>query len=238
VRAKRKDKAGAVGGIEPKDADWLKKWDEFNIFIAKRIGQTAREKLAWAVHAVQQRPGDLLPGDWDSLRTELAGFVTQRLVDQFHSSIAMWSEDEGFDRPSQEEAKAMLTKMGAMIEAAIKRQPVPIAKVGGTLVLVSSGFAGKEPTWHRSWGGVNFGWPDRAALALGDLIEKEGSLLKECPAPAIRAKEGETCGEWFVATRPRQEYCSGTCQSRASTRANRAGTETPAAKQRKARKEG
>ena len=87
----------------------------------------------------------------------------------------------------------------------------------------------------RRWDGVEFGWPGRAAQTLGDLIEKEGSFLKECPAPLPR--DEEACGVWFVAKRPKQEYCSATCQSRASTRAARAGTETPAEKRRKSGKE-
>ena len=92
-----------------------------------------------------------------------------------------------------------------------------------------------ESGWMRRWDGVEFGWPGRAAQTLGDLIEKEGSFLKECPAPLPR--DEEACGVWFVAKRPKQEYCSATCQSRASTRAARAGTETPAEKRRKSGKE-
>src|SRR5262249_30742510 len=66
-------------------------------------------------------------------------------------------------------------------------------------------------------------WSTRVLRSIGRRLEAHGHLLKECPAPGVRAKAGETCGAWFVAGRPNQNYCSGTCQSRAATRNFRAG---------------
>jgi hypothetical protein len=219
-------------------------FDEFYAFIAKRIGQTRREVLAWAVRAVQREPKDMTPGDWDNLRTELVGFLWWGggTIPDSTSSPTLGQQrlfdNKGLVRPSQEDAKAMLDRMGAMIAAVIKREHVPVMKMNGTLILrlASTYYGSSEPYWMQTWEGVRFDWPDRAALALGSLIEREGLLLKECPA--LLPRDEEICGTWFVATRPRQEYCSGTCQSRASTRAAREGTETPAEKRRKARKEG
>jgi hypothetical protein len=60
-------------------------------------------------------------------------------------------------------------------------------------------------------------------IVFGELvrqIQEYGHLIKKCPAQAIRAAKGETCGKWFLAKRPNQDYCSATCVSRKTTRAN------------------
>lgn len=217
--------------------------DEFFAIITKRMGTTRREVLAWAVREVQREPKDMTPGDWDNLRTELLGFVwwngggmTWASSSPRLGANTFWNGKE-LVRPSQEEAKAMLSRMGAMIAAVVKRQHVPVLRVNGTLILrLASIHHAPEPYWMQCWEDVKFDWPDRAALTLADLIEREGTLIKECPAPLPR--DEEICGKWFVATRPRMEYCSRACQSRASTRAAREGTETPAETRRKVRKEG
>jgi hypothetical protein len=86
--------------------------------------------------------------------------------------------------------------------------------------------------WNAAFLWFEQEWPDLAAIALDRLIGVHGHLVKECPAPAIRAKAEEICGRWFVAKRPNQDYCSSTCQSRASTRATRGGTQTAAVRRR------
>ena len=69
--------------------------------------------------------------------------------------------------------------------------------------------------------------PSRASVAalhqLAQEMEVAGHLLKACAAPPPRGKATERCGRWFVQRRPQQAYCSPQCQSRASTRAYRAG---------------
>lgn len=202
--------------------------------LERRIGRTERELLAWAVRAVQRNPKDMTLGDWDNLRSEVAVFclwpwrgTTMGEITEFAQVDPMNQAGE-IIRPTQIEAGHMRMRMKAMIEDAVKRKPVTVDTVEGTLMLLWSSVAAGS-RWYRSWYGVQFSWPDRVAHALAELIHKEGALLKECPAPAKRAKAGEICGEWFVAKRPNQDYCSPMCQSRASTRAKRAGTATPAA---------
>jgi hypothetical protein len=214
---------------------------EFLAFIQKRIGRTPRERLEWVVRVVQRKPKDMTPGDWDNLRSELTGFAQGNSVRELGDGTLLWLRKDGeLFRPSQEEAKEMLTRMGGMIESAVKRQRVTIGHVNATMVLHwcprYHTDKGIDPRWMRGWDGIEPDWADDAAIALGDLIEKEGTLLRECPAPLPR--DEEVCGVWFVAKRPKQEYCSATCQSRASTRAARAGTGTPAMQRRKAQKEG
>jgi hypothetical protein len=69
-------------------------------------------------------------------------------------------------------------------------------------------------------------WFVRAHRLLGLLIAKKGHLLRACPAPAPRSQPKASCGQWFLAKRPNQAYCSASCQSRATTRASREGTKT------------
>ena len=76
-------------------------------------------------------------------------------------------------------------------------------------------------------------WKHLARRALAYAIRDAGYLLKACPAPASRGEAGESCGTLFVANRPNQEYCSATCQTRASTRAARRGEETPVVRKRR-----
>lgn len=136
------------------------------------------------------------------------------------------------DTPTEADVKEIRTRFGWIIEQAVRRKQAPIRGIRAMVYL-----------W---WDGKRFrygedsdpGWADRAAQTLADLLEEHGHLLKECPALAPRAEAGETCGLWFVAKRPNQEYCSATCQSRASTRAAREGKDTAATLKRREEKEG
>jgi hypothetical protein len=213
---------------------------ELLTLVQKRVGTTPRERLAWAVRAVQRSRKEQTPGDWDNLCTELAEFASE---DGMIRSALDWGgaaeKRKEWGQPNREEALAMLTRMGEMIEATVRRQPVRVGTVHGTLFLyrINVRFENRPlAVWVPRWDGVKFDWTERAAHILGGLIRMTGSLLKECPAPLPR--DEEACGVWFVARRPKQEYCSATCQTRASTRAARAGTATPAEKRRKTEKEG
>ncbi len=206
-------------------------------FADQRIGVTPRDRLAWAVRIVQTPQRGMTPGDWENLRLELEAFALNiphmRGFDFYASGVSIRSS--GVGQPTQEEAKKTLERMGPMIEAAVKRDPVKIGPVKADLFLFweTDWPPNASPQWRARWANVEMSWPERAAHALAGLIGQAGHLLKECPAPAKRGGEGETCGNWFVAKRPNQDYCSATCQSRASTRAARAGTETPATQRRR-----
>jgi hypothetical protein len=193
-----------------------------------RIGFSPRSRLAWAVRAVQRPRKELTPGDWDNLRLELLGFIWPGNM----------PESAAHGPPSKEDAQEAVNRMGGIIEAAIKRQSVILSNIKDAVRVLR--WDPETFIYRVVWGGqADLTWGDAAAEQLGRLLERVGSLLKECPAPAVRGREGETCGTWFVAKRPNQDYCSGTCQSRASTRAKRAGTPTPAAlKRREEKKEG
>ena len=74
------------------------------------------------------------------------------------------------------------------------------------------------------------GWLGRARAYFLRTVLIGGHLLKICPAPTSRGKDGELCDTRFVASRPNQAYCSARCQTRAATRAYRSGDSTPVAK--------
>jgi len=208
--------------------------DSFDTFIETveltkgRIGRTRRDRLAWVVRKVQEDPRTMTPPDVENLRLELAVFVSARGLRPYGETGSISGKSGQVDQPTEAEARTMLERMGEMVQHAVNREPVPVAQVRGGLTLRWMDFEGKQ-WWQRDWSDFRtLSWEEQAAHAVAELLEREGHFLKECPAPAIRAKQGETCGLWFVANRPRQEYCSATCQSRASTRAARAGTQTPA----------
>jgi len=140
-------------------------------------------------------------------------------------------------RPDQDNARDILERMREVIARAVKREPVLLRETRSSETVGLVWFAERSTWVPTSSLGGSMNQADHAALALGDLLREAGALLKECPAPASRSKQGETCGVWFVAKRPNQEYCSAVCQSRASTRAKRSGTETPATIIRRAKQE-
>lgn len=204
--------------------------------ILPRIGTQPRERLAWLVRVVQRRPGELTAGDRENLRLELGSFI---YADGPFRGIGTVSFREG--RPvytnwlPEEKVEPILRRLGEMVGTAVQREPVLIAK----------GWRAAYLWWREEEGRYeetppgSLNWHERAARALANLLRDYGHLLRECPAPAVRAKDAEeTCGTWFVAARPDQEYCSPTCRSRAGARAFRAGTETAAMAKRNGRKEG
>ena len=64
MKAKKRGQRVKGGGLEG-----------FFEFILPRIGETKKERLAWVVRVVQREPRELIPGDWDNLRLELAAFA-------------------------------------------------------------------------------------------------------------------------------------------------------------------
>jgi hypothetical protein len=193
----------------------------------ERVGKSPRERLAWAVRAVQQPQKDLTPGDWSNLTAELTvfaygrGFTAMHAPQAYRDQLQALAEDlplppqkPGSDFPmSQQAAKAALDRMGEIIAAAVRHEMVVITR-GRVHAL---GWIPNFKKWLPLPGGLTFN--ERVAEALGHLLEQVGHLLKACPAPLPR--DTEMCNTWFVASRPRQRYCSSTCQSRVTTRASR-----------------
>ena len=210
---------------ELKDLFTLSGYQRFTDYVNSillRIGETPRERLEWAVRMVQKNPRTMMPGDWSNARQEIAVFVAVQPDGRIDC-------DKRIDVPSDAETRATLRAFGDAIKKVVLREPVPLASFTSKVELhwfpAHQRFIERERTETK--------WLTRAMRALGRLILDHGHLIKECPALAPRGKEGDKCGRWFVATRPRQEYCSTRCQTRASTRASREDTDTAATARRK-----
>ncbi len=135
---------------------------------------------------------------------------------------------EGIEQPSEHEAHEILRKFDSIIARVIHRESFPLAIYSACdHVRWDDRPAAQNGQRFRCYQDIQPGrnkgaeWETRALHVLGQLIDECGHLLKECPAPASRGTEGETCGKWFLASRPNQKFCSAQCQSRTTTRAAR-----------------
>jgi hypothetical protein len=186
-------------------------WKEWNT-ILDRVGRARSSRLRWVVERVQESRRGMTAGQHEDLRRELALFASD--------GGGTWDET-GLDVPRAEEVSEILAALEGIIAGAVKRERVSIARRVGELFLVWSESEERFRFWDDD---DDDSWELQAKHALARLLVDCGNLLKECPAPSPRAGEGTTCETWFVANRPRQVYCSATCQSRAATRAFRTRT--------------
>ncbi len=193
---------------------------------AERVGDTPRAHLEWALRQIESY--QLTPADRENQRLEIAAFVARRQVKPVWTGVLEGS-DEKVDAPTDKEVKQVLEGFRVMLTAAKERREVHIGQIKIRRVAQWAELPANKYVRYEIHDEVESDetWELRARVVLGRAIGKAGHLLKECPAPAPRGEPGDTCGTWFVAKRPNQEYCSATCQSRASTRAARTGTDTP-----------
>ncbi len=215
---------------------WRQHLRELEQFLS-RISREPRDRLAWVVTLVQRGTGAMTRGDRANLQGELAAFLSLGVMGLARESLrpgATWSKalrKISVVTPLPDDIPGILMQVKRMIGPVVKRQRILLEERTGPIELLwNTAFGRWYPCDNRK-----LNMADLAAHALTPLILDYGHLVKECPAPGVRAKSGETCGLWFVAKRPNQDYCSATCQSRASTRAKRAGTPTPAALKRRAK---
>jgi hypothetical protein len=173
----------------------------------KRIGNSDRERLAWAVQAAYEQP------------------LTSEGILEFENDAYWFAVLSGtlalggyLELPEQGGGKQQLRNFRDLIAKAIVRDKIPL------------GAESRSLAWHPG----NRENPARYVLfidskddfeavvlgALRRLILDYGHLIRKCPAPAIRAKGNEQCGRWFVASRLNKEYCSKRCLSRKTTREN------------------
>lgn len=180
----------------------------------RRFGSapTSKGRLEWIIAHAYRPPQT--PEGWKDFERDLMylGMLEGRIT------LDGWSLTTP---PQPGVGKRILHTLRALIEKAMGRQRIPLGRVTQSL-LWNPGTA-QTPARYVLWrdGKETEGHLESAVVgALYRLILDYGHLIKKCPAPALRAKEGELCGKWFLAERPNQQYCSTRCLSRRTTREN------------------
>ncbi len=207
------------------------------------VGSSPRQNMEWALSRVEKNPSEYTPGALQDLLQEIAVFCRFKSKVPGQGAISGGSDDEAIDAPTEAEAREVLDIFLEMLGKAIRRERIH----AGTLKIREEVFWWIWPKSSLALGPKRdqymlssrvvdaVEWKDLARRAIAHAIVQAGHLLKECPAPAPRGDAGEVCGNWFVAKRPNQEYCSATCQTRASTRAARKAEETAADQKKRER---
>ena len=227
---------GRVAQMTPKELEddrfIAEALEGFHLY-SERVGRTGQERLRWALSIVD-KPGGwraFTPGDRLNLRLELLTFMglgiglDMRRLEAGEEPIGAHGR---IVPPTEAEVGQILEMFDKLLVAAIRREDIVLdpSPAKRTLQwLEQDGHYGVR-TDHIE----KAGWIYYARKELVDAIGESGHLLKICPAPAKRGKEGETCNTRFVARRPNQAYCSARCQTRAASRAYRSGDSTPVAK--------
>lgn len=196
----------------------------------ERDGEDRSVALRWALSLVDKPGGwnGLTPGDRQNLRMEIGCFAGS--IYQTNNGRVLPIDDIP-PPPTEKEVQQVLLMFDEMLWAAIRREPVVYEDVRGKKRLVWRYLPGVGERYDYEF---HFSpkrrWLEMASIELTVAIHDYGHLLKLCPAPASRGKDGEVCDTRFVASRPNQAYCSARCQTRAATRAYRSGDSTPVAK--------
>jgi len=185
-----------------------------------RMQAQAGGLLGWAIDLAQTDLSSLAPPGWYDLRLQLAAFLIPFSAEGPERSCTLPSDDEvrdvqkSFTRIFSTLMRDHRVKIGRYdVELDVDRQGV--AGIG----LKSASRTGPYVTW----------------LMLLIFDARGHYMVRTCPAPAPRARRGQACGRWFLATRESQVYCSRRCQSRAATQAFRQGEARRGSKVKKSR---
>lgn len=213
--------------MRKKPSEWPTEPEQYDTFL-RRIGRAGGDinqatALRWALSLID-RPGGwrgMTPGDRQNIRLEIGCFAAC-MVQARDGRLLPFPQ---IPPPTEEEAQRILEMFDNLLSAAMRREPITFDTPSRRqLDWIDDQYA---ETAHLN---LQRGWFEDARVSLALAIRDAGHLLKTCPAPASRGKEGETCDTRFVASRPNQAYCSARCQTRAATRAYRSGDSTPVAK--------
>ncbi len=169
----------------------------------QRIEAENGGRVGWVLRFAQKDLRTLTAGDWYNLRLELAAFI-----------LPFQETKEDVTLPSRHEVRQIHQRFRAVLSELIRVGRVKIGgyrsielirdQTGATSILIQPS-SSASPTQPY-------------LLYLSILLFERRDLVKACPAPAPRGARGESCGQWFLARRPNQVYCSRRCQTRASTR--------------------
>ena len=183
-----------------------------------RMKAKAGGLLGWALDFAQTELDRLEPTGWYSLRLELAAFLIPFSVEipQRHGSL-----------PSDEEVREVHGSFARIFSTLMRDHRVKIGRYDVELDVDENGVAGIG-LQSASRTGPYVTW-----LMLLNFEVRGQYMIRTCLAPAPRARKGQGCGRWFLASRDTQVYCSRRCQSRAATQAFRHGRSPEGSKARK-----
>jgi predicted RNA-binding Zn ribbon-like protein len=163
----------------------------------------------------------------NTLRLERDGGTTDLLEDR--EGLARWLRRMGVDGGvGAAELRALRGHVLALLTAAVEHAPMPEAAVTAANRAVAAApaiaqLAGDELVFHYDASPPDAFLGDVAASAITLVGGPRRDRLRRCAAPG--------CGRWFVATRPRQTWCSPSCGNRARLarfhRRHRAATSLP-----------
>jgi len=184
-----------------------------------RMKARAGGLLAWAIDFAQIGLDRLAPTGWYNLRLELAAFLIPFSAEPPQRNGSL---------PSDEEVREVHRSFGRIFSTLMRDHRVKIGRYDVELDVDQNGVAGIG-LQSASRTGPYVTW-----LMLLIFDARGQYMIRTCPAPAPRARKGQACGRWFLASRDTQIYCSRRCQSRAATQAFRLGASTEGSKIKKA----
>jgi len=174
-----------------------------------RIGHTGQERLEWLLRRVHEPP---------QTPEGVAAFERDIYFYGVLGSVLGFGSADGVSAPPKGYGKRILEKFHDTFSRVIARDQIPLSSKTSCLAWFP-GHKSRKPAYYIS---TEYQY-ELEPIVFGELIrdiQEYGHLIKQCPAPAVRAAKGETCGKWFLAKRPNQDYCSATCVSRKTTREN------------------
>ncbi len=187
-----------------------------------RLPDDPRLRLAWVVDLVERpSPWPKEPEERVKLKTDIYAFIAKEGLTVI-SGIGPYVRTH----PAEKVEKAILDDWFNMIRSALKREKIYVTDAKTSLMWWPLKNRYIESTDYPDYYEV------AAVRALAKLLLQHGQLIKQCPAPALRGRKGETCETVFVASRPNKIYCSSACQSRTTTAASRKAIGKPGAKKR------
>jgi len=176
-----------------------------------RLPDDPRLRLAWVVDLVEKpKVWPKEPEEREKLKTDIYTFVARDGLTVV-SGIGPYVKTH----PAEKVATVILNDWFNMIRSALKREKIHVADAETSLMWWPPKKRYIERTDYPDYYEV------AAVRAIAKLLIQYGHLIKQCPAPALRGRKGETCETVFVASRPNEIYCSSTCQSRKTTAASR-----------------
>jgi len=197
-----------------------------------RVGTTSKARLEWVLRLTERPLEKMLPGDVENLQFELKLFVS---ISERGAGLL------DFPPPTREELPKILAGMQTLVEAVARRPEkgenrfLAQYEIGSSSQQVFLAWSPSAQRFTEELKVEQASWEDLVMQRVIGLILEHGHLVRECPAPRKGKGQATVCGKRFVANRPRQEYCSSTCRSRATMRAKRAGTQSAATVKRQGR---